>query len=138
MVRGLIPVLFHHFGIMWVVIIVILVIRLFDVITGKPLEQLFSFGGLLNTEHYPSLWARYHDRNFLKYKEERAWVYNNYKAYLRRAVREQGITTWRNMLWARRTWCYQILYNLMIDLDNEDDYIKGGYYHHGVKGKIRK
>ena len=74
----------------------------------------------------------------MQYKEERAWVYNNYKAYLRRAVREQGITTWRNMLWARKAWCYQVLYNLMIDLDNEDDYIKGGYYHNDVKGKICK
>ena len=128
--------LFNTFGIMWVAVLFILLLRLFDVLGGKPFEALFEFRGLLNTEYYPSLWARYHDPDYNRYMEEREQAYYNYQEYLHRAIREQGRETWKAMRWAKRRYCYQILYNLERDIDGEDDFIKGGYLHHDLKDII--
>lgn len=124
------------FGVMWVVVLFILLLRLFDVLSGKPLEALFEFRGALNREYYPSLWARYHDPNYETYMEERELAYTRYKEYLYRAIREQGRETWKAMKWAKRRYCYQILYNLQQDIDCEDDFIKGGYLHHDATKHI--
>ena len=109
--------LFDTTGIMWVVIILILWLRVVDKIGGKPLEGLFKTGGPLHAEYYPSLWAKYHDPDYYRYMEERAFAYDNYKHYIKRAVQEQGLITWWLMRKAKKRYDYKTLYNLEQDID---------------------
>lgn len=107
----------NAFGIAWVAVLVVLILRQLDKAFGRPLEALFERGGPLNVEYYPSLRWKYADPVRDEYSAERAWVYTHYKEYLHRAIREQGITTWKLMRKAKRGYDYRVLYNLMIDLD---------------------
>lgn len=103
--------LFEMTGYGWIVILVFILLRIIDKIIGKPVEAF------LDAEYYPSIIAKYLDKDRLKYTTERAWVHNNFKEYLGRALREQGFTTWKLLINAWWKYDYITMYNIMQDLD---------------------
>ena len=107
--------LFDVFGIGWVAILIIISLRILDRVTGRPIEAILY--NILDFDYYPSLIWKYRDKDRLKYQEQRAWAYNNYKEYLPRAIREQNRTTWWLMIRAKAKYDYKTLYNIMQDLD---------------------
>ena len=88
---------------------------LLDLILGQPLFMLFD--EYTNSEYYRSVKEKRADPDRYKYQIERREVYERYKYYLIKGLKEQGINTYIALFKARHEYDYKAMYNIIMDIE---------------------